>query len=667
MKLSVKSLTLSGRIIILVISLMIPVLILVGLLVNEKNIAITFAQKEMYGNDALIILKDIYKTSLSSGVINNGTEQIENLEKYLNTIGSSSKYNINVLTEISELKKTLTDESISSGIRFEKGGLLWSRIGDRSNLILDPDLDSYYLMDIVVLKIPEIVGRIYELNLLNRKARSSDVNYYKTDFIVLSGLIRSSVSGFTNSATVAGENDSTSEGIISSGVIPVSVKAADAVIRFIEDSSFLYNEKTLDRLSGTPDHSQALSEVYSLFDVSALTLGELLNKRISAFRIKMYISLALVFLSVLICLFIAVRIIRHIKKTLSGGIELIERMSDGDLTEKEVKMTNDEIGELVKNIVLFNRKVSELISDTKMMSGSVGEASDRLNTAADIFSQNAHEQAAATEEISATLEEFLANMESISDGTSELNESFVLMNTKMTGLSGFVNTMMGNIDMTFSLTEKIKQTGNDQKNRVDDMTVRMQRISDKAIEMNSILEIITDISDKINLLSLNASIEAARAGDSGRGFAVVADEISKLADLTSTSIKDIATLIGTSANETVEGLGDVKAAIATMNEILSGISDLRQMLEEINQYMQKQMEINNSVNIAADLIMNKFEIARNTVHEQREATQSVTEAVSDISRNTQNTAKNASELHDMAGSLNGLVLQLRKSVEYFRC
>jgi methyl-accepting chemotaxis protein len=342
-------------------------------------------------------------------------------------------------------------------------------------------------------------------------------------------------------------------------------------------------------------------------------------------------------------------------------------MSDGDLTEKEVKMTNDEIGELVKNIVLFNRKVSELISDTKMMSGSVGEASDRLNTAADIFSQNAHEQAAATEEISATLEEFLANMESISDGTSELNESFVLMNTKMTGLSGFVNTMMGNIDMTFSLTEKIKQTGNDQKNRVDDMTVRMQRISDKAIEMNSILEIITDISDKINLLSLNASIEAARAGDSGRGFAVVADEISKLADLTSTSIKDIATLIGTSANETVEGLGDVKAAIATMNEILSGISDLRQMLEEINQYMQKQMEINNSVNIAADLIMNKFEIARNTVHEQREATQSVTEAVSDISRNTQNTAKNASELHDMAGSLNGLVLQLRKSVEYFRC
>lgn len=670
MKLKITRINISHRIIIMVTSLMIPVFILVAMLVHEKNIAITFGQKEIYGNNALEILRQIYErdiTQTSTGSESGSNQKLtKELDLYLKEKCSSGKYDMNVMEEFNGLKLALENAGSDINSKLDFSEKLWSRIGDRSNLILDPDLDSYYLMDIVVLKIPEAVRRLVSLQHLNIKASAGNGEKYLSDYIALSGLLKSSAEGFRNSARVAGENDSSGTGLISEMVIKTADNAADLVVRFTSRSEGLYLPAG-NKKNGVPDISETMGGVYSLFDASSETLEYFLEKRISQFRVKMYISLTFVFISVIICMYIALRIIKHIRRSLSGGNALIKFMAEGDLTEKKIDIAEDEIGDLVRNLVHFNSRVSELIRETKNMSGDVGASSEKLILDADIFSRNAQEQAASTEEISATLEEFLANMENISERTTELNESFMLMNRKMTGLAEFVNTMTGSIDRTFMLTEKITLTGTNQKSRVDDMTVRMKKISDTSREMNSILEIITDISEQINLLSLNASIEAARAGESGRGFAVVADEISKLADLTSSSIKDIARLIGASEKETGEGLNDVNIAIDTMGEILKGISDIREMLEGIHTYMQKQIEINDSINIAADSIMRKFDLAKNSLLEQQDATHSVTDAVSDINRSTQETARNASELHEMAGSLNLLVRQLMNRVDYFKC
>ena len=81
------------------------------------------------------------------------------------------------------------------------------------------------------------------------------------------------------------------------------------------------------------------------------------------------------------------------------------------------------------------------------------------------------------------------------------------------------------------------------------MNVSITNITESSQQVTDIISIIDDISDKINLLSLNAAIEAARAGEAGRGFAVVADEISKLADQTAASINDIDSLIRKNNNE----------------------------------------------------------------------------------------------------------------------
>ena len=105
------------------------------------------------------------------------------------------------------------------------------------------------------------------------------------------------------------------------------------------------------------------------------------------------------------------------------------------------------------------------------------------------------------------------------------------------------------------------------------MNSAMTRIIQSSEEMTGIVKIINDISERINLLSLNAAIEAARAGDAGRGFAVVADEISKLADQTASSIKSIDTLIRTNESEIGKGNQNVGAAVEKINYIISDIEN----------------------------------------------------------------------------------------------
>ena len=96
--------------------------------------------------------------------------------------------------------------------------------------------------------------------------------------------------------------------------------------------------------------------------------------------------------------------------------------------------------------------------------------------------------------------------------------------------------------------------------------------------MQNIVGIINDISDKINLLSLNAAIEAARAGDAGRGFAVVADEISKLADQTAHSIKEISDLIQENETEISRGTENVRASVEMISQIISGVNVISEFI-----------------------------------------------------------------------------------------
>jgi methyl-accepting chemotaxis protein len=197
------------------------------------------------------------------------------------------------------------------------------------------------------------------------------------------------------------------------------------------------------------------------------------------------------------------------------------------------------------------------------------------------------------------------------------------------------------------------------------MDASIQKIRSSSDEVSNIVKMINDISDQINLLSLNAAIEAARAGDSGRGFAVVADEISKLADQTATSIKDIDRLIKVNEGEILTGLSNVNSTVEIISDIIQGVNEISTMIRSNNALMDEQVDINNIANSEMQGIKNRSNEIKHSTEEQKIASVEIIKSISNISQTAQITATGAEEITANSEEISGVADKLKTRVDYF--
>ncbi len=340
-----------------------------------------------------------------------------------------------------------------------------------------------------------------------------------------------------------------------------------------------------------------------------------------------------------------------------------------------IAMMMTSIGETSKRLreadIEHERKAHREINESLMLSmqdvsARLDESSRVLSTDASLFAENIQGQAASIEEITATMEQISSGSEQVSDSAQRQSKLMEGLMKRMDDLVGLARDMETRIGGALKRTEAIAGRAREGEGYIGRMDASMSEIGITSKEMTGILGIINDISDRINLLSLNASIEAARAGDYGRGFAVVADEIAKLADQTSSSVKDIATLIAKSESEVDKGAAAVKDTVNVMREILAGVEESNTVIATVNAAMETSIESTGEAHGAVVTVNERAEEITTASLEQKTAAIEVMNTITSINQLSQTNASRSEDINGHAKDIASMAEDLKDKIATYR-
>jgi methyl-accepting chemotaxis protein len=294
-------------------------------------------------------------------------------------------------------------------------------------------------------------------------------------------------------------------------------------------------------------------------------------------------------------------IVDHMRGFSSGQVDLTFRLNYGN--------KNDEVGILANSFDQFMDSVQNIIKQTKALTTTLQHISEHLSS--------------LSEEISAATEEVTSNVSSVATNAEQQREHTVNSAKAIQDQSTSLRDFLSSLDQASGLARVTHETaaGSSQIiqsaiekisllfNIFDHNARQVSELSGTIQEIDQVLEVITQIAEQTNLLTLNAAIEAARAGDAGRGFAVVADEIKKLAEESADATKQIASLVqriqtenraavesmtGGTKNVT-SGRESMTVSEKSLTTIVSSVSNLEQRVASMSTVSRSQLERTDTV------------------------------------------------------------------------
>ena len=372
---------------------------------------------------------------------------------------------------------------------------------------------------------------------------------------------------------------------------------------------------------------------------------------------------------VAICIFVAVSISMSITGSLQKGIGVVQKVAQGELgTAIDTKLLGrkDEIGDLAKAIETLQQALLNIIS-------KISNSSEQITRAADDLGVTANETNSTMKQVECAVSSITGNISEQAQSTKSTTDNIVLMGEQIGITSSEVNLLNQNADLMRRSSEQatttiqqLRQINTEVENSIETINRQIHLTNDSAQKIRAATEIIASIADETNLLSLNASIEAARSGESGRGFAVVAAQIQKLAEQSNNSSRAIEKitndLINNSA-ETVAIMSNVHEIISSQSqnmieteqivaEVMSGIGT---SLERIEQIESSTVMLEDSRNRIVQAVEGLSEIAQqNAASTQETCAQTV-----EVSNTFAEIEGSAKQLMDIAEDLSN-------TMKYFR-
>jgi methyl-accepting chemotaxis protein WspA len=327
-----------------------------------------------------------------------------------------------------------------------------------------------------------------------------------------------------------------------------------------------------------------------------------------------------------------------VKKPLNLLVDSLERMRRGDFTERLALNGSDEFGVLSDGLNRLADDLSDLVGQVQRSGIQVNTTATEIAATAKQQQTTAHEIAATTSEIGATSKEISATSKELVKTMNEVNH--VAEETAKLASSG--QTSIGRMEMT--MRQIMEASGS--------ITAKLAVLSEKTTNINSVVTTITKVADQTNLLSLNAAIEAEKAGEYGLGFAVVAMEIRRLADQTAVATYDIEKMVKEMQSAVAAG---VMGMDKFSEEVRRGVEEIRQVSTHLAQIIHQ-----------VQTLTPRFQTVNEGMHAQATGAQQISETLTQLSEAAQQTAESLRQSNAAIEQLNGAARGLQTSVARFK-